>query len=225
MRDMTSRTLPEELFLLALDDEDGKLHSGDAVVLGLAGAELTELALADRIAFEDKKIVVTDAKPVGDAALDSALAGLVEKGEPVKPSSWLNKAKKHTRDTYADRLSNAGVIEENSKKVLGLIPVHRFPVKDAAAKAEIKARLDKVVLGGADGDDRTAALGALLHACKLGRHVYPGGDGSDARSRLKELASDDAAAKGVSQALAAINAAVTATVVAAVVSSQAASGQ
>lgn len=44
------RTIPEELLLLALDPTTGTTAQPQSLDLGLAGAQLVELALAGRIA-------------------------------------------------------------------------------------------------------------------------------------------------------------------------------
>ncbi len=51
------RTLPEELLLLALDPATGTTAQPQSLDLGLAGAQLVELALAGRIAPDGDRIV------------------------------------------------------------------------------------------------------------------------------------------------------------------------
>ena len=64
--------LAEELLVLALDDSNGKVHSSAAASLefGLAGAILMDLGLAGKLSFEQERLEVVDAAPVGDSILD-----------------------------------------------------------------------------------------------------------------------------------------------------------
>ena len=59
------RTLPEELLLLALDPATGTTAQPQSLDLGLAGAQLVELALAGRIAPDGDRIAVVVPRPTG----------------------------------------------------------------------------------------------------------------------------------------------------------------
>ncbi len=70
-------SLAEALFLLALDEKDGKVaFSGPRYAE--AGALLLDLALAGRIARSDKHLVVLNATPTGDRQLSGALEVMQE---------------------------------------------------------------------------------------------------------------------------------------------------
>ena len=76
------RTLPEELLLLALDPATGTTAQPQSLDLGLAGAQLVELALAGRIAPDGDRIAVVAPRPTGDPTLDCALELLRRRGTP-----------------------------------------------------------------------------------------------------------------------------------------------
>ena len=67
--------LMEELLLLALDDEKGKIISSSSCALpyGLRGALLLELFLAEKIDIVDKKIGVIDKSNTGNEVLGFTL--------------------------------------------------------------------------------------------------------------------------------------------------------
>ena len=67
--------LMEELLLLALDDEKGKIISSSSCALpyGLRGALLLELFLAEKNDVVDKKIDVINKNNTGNEVLDNAL--------------------------------------------------------------------------------------------------------------------------------------------------------
>ena len=69
-------TFAEEILLLALDDETGKIgHLGpQGLHYPLAGAVLMDLALRLKIDADLDKLVVVDPTPTGEALLDGPLA-------------------------------------------------------------------------------------------------------------------------------------------------------
>src|SRR3954466_13798401 len=81
------RTIPEELLLLALDPATGTTAQPQSLDLGLAGAQLVELALAGRIAPDGDRIAVVHPRPTGDPTLASALELLRRRGRQVRPGA------------------------------------------------------------------------------------------------------------------------------------------
>ena len=65
--------LPAEFALLAYDDDGKPVTDGTHLDNGLGGALLLELALAEKVDVEDKKVVVVDPAPTGDPLVDQAL--------------------------------------------------------------------------------------------------------------------------------------------------------
>ena len=72
--------LAEELFLVALDDEEGWITAPaqNALRFGLAAALLADLALLGKVAVEDRRVTPLDPTPVGDDLLDETLKRLAE---------------------------------------------------------------------------------------------------------------------------------------------------
>jgi hypothetical protein len=213
-----SLTLAEELLLLVLDDESGKPRL-DSSTLGfaLAGGWLLELALAGRVDVVDKRLRVLDPSPLGDPDLDGALAR-IERDKPRKPKDWLGKLAKDARRCAEERLVAGGQVRREERRVLGLVPVRRLPAGDPAAELEAYGRLRAAVLEGPAGrrpDERTAALAALVHGCKLGPKVFPDLDKKAVNARLAEIAAGDWAGEAIRKAVQEVEAAVMAAVLAA----------
>lgn len=69
--------------------DDIKGHTlAQSLDLGLAGAQLVELALAGRIAPDGDRIAVVAPRPTGDPTLDCALELLRRRGAPVRAVNW-----------------------------------------------------------------------------------------------------------------------------------------
>ncbi|MFI9809861.1 GPP34 family phosphoprotein [Streptomyces sp. NPDC052301] len=214
---MTS--LPEDLLLLALDDESGTAPSGP-LDLGLAGAELAELALGGHLVLRDGRLHAQADGRTGDPLLDAVLTELARK--PVKPSAWLSSRRKGMVAAYGTRLTETGLVTHQRSRAFGVLTTHRYPAADTSVKAGVRARLDAVATRQTEPDARTAALGSLVHAAGLARRLYGGRDGADARKTLRALAEGDWASRAVSREVAKATAAISASVAAAVAVSAAA---
>jgi hypothetical protein len=116
------RTIPEELLLLALDPATGTTAQPQSLDLGLAGAQLVELALAGRIAPDGDRIAVILARPTGDPTLDSALELLRRRGSPVRAVHWIGGPRLGLRQTYLTHLERCGMVHAVENHMCG-VPV------------------------------------------------------------------------------------------------------
>ncbi|ONK13718.1 GPP34 family phosphoprotein [Streptomyces sp. MP131-18] len=185
------RTIPEELLLLALDPATGTTAQPQSLDLGLAGAQLVELALAGRIAPDGDRIAVVLPRPTGDPTLDSALELLRRRGSPVRAVHWIGGPRLGLRQTYLTHLERCGMVHAVENQMCGVLPTTRYQATETAVSRQIRARLDTAIRTGTPPDARTAALAALAHAVGLGKHLYPGNEGRSSRSRLRDLIRHD----------------------------------
>ncbi|MEU6198142.1 GPP34 family phosphoprotein [Streptomyces sp. NPDC047061] len=185
------RTLPEELLLLALDPATGTTAQPQSLDLGLAGAQLVELALAGRIAPDGDRIAVVQPRPTGDPTLDCALELLRRRGAPVRAVNWIGGPRLGLRQVYLAHLERCGMVAAVAGQMCGVLPTTRYQATDNAVTREIRGRLDSAIRTGVPPDPRTAALAALAHAVGLGKHLYPGNEGRSSRSRLRDLIRHD----------------------------------
>ena len=193
--------IAEELLLLLLDEESGKLlvdaqtHADPA----LAGSVLVELAIAGRvdIAAENDgggesatvkagRLYVRDASPIGDPLLDEAMNRMAD-WTGKRPQTVVQKLVKGLRKTLAGRLAAAGVLSEEHARVLGLFPTTRWPERDARPEHEIRARVAAVLDGSTAVDIRTGRLavhGADRERARQSRSARgPGGTPRAQRAR------------------------------------------
>ncbi len=185
------RSIPEELLLLALDPATGTTAQPQSLDLGLAGAQLVELAMAGRIAPDGDRIAVVVARPTGDPTLDCALELLRRRGAPVRAVNWIGGPRLGLRQTYLSHLERCGMVHAVAGQMCGVLPTTRYQATDTEISREIRARLDTAIRTGVPPDPRTAALAALAHAVGLGKHLYPGNEGRSSRSRLRDLIRHD----------------------------------
>ncbi|WP_345360379.1 GOLPH3/VPS74 family protein [Actinoallomurus liliacearum] len=215
-------TLADELLLLALREEDGSALIGSAELdCGVAGALLAELALAERVQLVDGRVVAADQSPLGDPDLDGLLASITADGKPRKAEQWVSRTRRdEIRKRRLGRLAAIGILEEREHKFL-FFKHTSYPERDPGPEQELRARL-RAVLDGAPADERSGALLAIVHACRLDRKAFPDVDGKVLRGRVREITEEQWAGRAVAKVIASIHAAVMAATSAAVIASNAA---
>lgn len=194
------RTLGEDIVLLAIKP-DGHLSVWDKLRFALAGSELVRLAAARRVEVVDKRIVLVDSGPLGDPFLAAALADIERSTRPPRATDWVKRrGRQRLVDEYLARLTDAGVIRTERRKVMGLFTTTRWYVLDIGRQADARSRLDEIARSTGPIDSAQAAFGGLVHAVHLDAALYPGRDGKPARERLKRIARRDATANAVQSA-------------------------
>lgn len=209
--------IAEDLLLLLLDDESGKLSGTSAPGMSLGGALLVELALGGAVAVEEKrrhgwgaaKVFPVTGVEVADPMLAGALEIVAEKPRPAQ--DLVGRLGKNLLPQLADALVARGILERRDDRVLGIFPRRRWPEADSSHEAELRRQLADSLVRGLAPDERTAALIALLSALDRAPSVVErdGLSKREIRARAKEIAKGNWAAAGVRDA---VNAATAATV-------------
>ncbi|MEU5834873.1 GPP34 family phosphoprotein [Streptomyces diacarni] len=197
-------TLGEEITLLSLDDDTGTAKDRPAAGWAVAGGTLLELTLAGRVAATEGRLAVTDPTPTGDALLDGRLAALTEwtaQDDQAKVGDWLSKDQAKAFDAAVANLCARGVITEKKHRTLGIFVTRRYPEADGSVERELRHRLADVVLDGAEPDERTTGLIALLHASNLHAAAFPDVARKQVSPRMESIAEGQWAAEDVRRAL------------------------
>ncbi|WP_435742440.1 GOLPH3/VPS74 family protein [Nocardioides sp. SYSU DS0663] len=208
----------EDLLLLLLDDESGSLQATTHLQVALGGALLVELALRGAVEVEEKRgfwhtakvRAVAPASAVADEPeLADALSTVAERDRSAQ--DLVTRLGKGARDRLLGSLVERGLVRLEHDKLLGLFPRRRWPAVDSAHEEQVRRALRAALVEGAEPDDRTRALVALLHALGRAHRTidHEGLSGSQVRRRAKELAEGEWAAAAVRDAITASTAAVT----------------
>ncbi|HLK56651.1 MAG TPA: GPP34 family phosphoprotein [Chthonomonadaceae bacterium] len=214
-------SLPESLLLLSLD-EGGHNRAVATGVLNyaVAGAVLFELHLRQCIRVVAKQVEVLDATPTGDACLDAVLEALQASTAQRSIQYWILTLSRNVRmvENVASGLVARGILREEQNRVLGLIPVRRYPTEDPNAGADLRDRLYSAIMGDLAPDVRDRALIALAHRCALLAPLFLKEERQEAKMRilalLKAPSAPSADFAGAVQALDSANAAVIASMAA-----------
>ena len=215
-------TLPQELYLLALHEEKGRVPASLSTSLhyGLGGAILAELILQGRVGLDDnrKAVVVNNGMFGDDDLLNEGLERIQASGRHHKATYWVSTFSdyiKKLEKRLANRLVDQGVLRKEEKRFLGVVPYEAFPALDASARFWIKQHLRSVVLGGETPDAHTATLLSLMRACDLLGRVFTRDELKMARRKIETLTRGEVIGEAVQQAIETIEAATMAAIMAA----------
>ncbi len=197
--------LAEELFLLALDDEDGWIAAPalNTMRYGLVSALLADLALQSKIAIEDQRVSLLDAAPIGDDLLDDTLRRIADSSKPRKLRYWLTALGfRKLPKLVAERLVAQGILREEEQRYLWVLPYAVSPQQEASAKYWIKQNLRAIALTAARSERRGIVLLSLLKGCRLLSLVFTRDERKAARKRIDELVKGEDFGAAVAQTLA-----------------------
>ncbi|MFI5765445.1 GPP34 family phosphoprotein [Streptomyces sp. NPDC051563] len=197
-------TLAEEIMLLSLDDESGSVKQRAVVGWAVAGALLLELVLAERVRVSGKYLELADAPPTGEELLDGRvelLRAWVGGRDRRRVTEWLTKDQAKAVAPVVERLVGRGVVVEERRKALGVFPVRRYPEADGTAERALRERLAAAVVEGAEPDERTASLIAVIHAAGLHGLAFPGSPRKEITARTEAIADGQWAAGSIRTAI------------------------
>jgi golgi phosphoprotein 3 len=224
-------TLPEEVLLLALRDEEGTIPMGSLYVYALGGAILAELVLQGRVSVgqpkRSKLVQLADSRATGDLLLDEAHANIRKAKRRASVATWVHRLSYPSpRDRIAERLVQRGILRRAEGKVLLVFSRSTWPTVDPHPEAEMVERLRRAIFEGERPSVRTAALIGLAHPSGLLSQVFPGRELKHRKKEIAHLVEEvhpaDAISEAVREAIAATMVAVqTATMGAVVVAGSA----
>jgi hypothetical protein len=213
--------IAEDLLLLLLDEESGKVAASDSAAVALGGAVLAELALLGAVTVDEQtsrwkapKVRVTGPAP-DDRVLADALEVVAEKERSAQ--DLVQRFGKGLVQTLGDRMADRGILERRQSRLLGMLPRTRWPIADSTHEAAVRQSLTSVLVQGTTPDSRTGVLVAVLSAIDRAHKVVDrdGMSRRDVKQRAKEISEGAWAATGVRDAIKGTNAAVVAAVAAA----------
>ena len=212
-------TTAEDLLLIVTDAETGKPQldsmKADPVI---GGAHLLDLVAAGHLALTGEgrkaRVVVTSLATAGDPVLEQAFARVRNRGRQT-PQNTVTKLGKHGRKNAYAALVEKGQMRARPAKALGIFPLTRHDVVDAARRHDLVSRVRASLLHDQPADAETGPLIGLLSAADLTKLLVDKPDRKQAKARAKVVAEGDWASEGVRKAIQAAQTAVTAGIVAA----------
>ena len=162
--------LYEEIFLLTIHEDKGTILSTAQLNLpyGLAGALLTELILRGKLQINPRhRVEVLDANQTGDEFLDVTLREILAAEQLRKVGYWINKLSddyKKISKRLVERLVKDGIVTQEDKRILWVIPCPGSPEPCGSAKYWLKTRLRKEALADQEASLQDLALLSLVQS-------------------------------------------------------------
>ncbi|SFR16132.1 Golgi phosphoprotein 3 (GPP34) [Lentzea waywayandensis] len=190
--------LPEDLMLLFLDEETGRVLMDTASIhTALAGAVLLELVSSGRVAFDADgvKLAVVDPAPLQNELLQESLIRFYE---PMEPTRAVKRLLPHVRDNVMAQLVDQGVLTLENTRMFGIFPTKRYVIQDPQAISDLRDAICKAALRRRAPDEHIGALMSLLYAVNAVYEVFHGDiDRGEINARAGEIADGDWAAEAV----------------------------
>ncbi|NCC52106.1 MAG: GPP34 family phosphoprotein [Spartobacteria bacterium] len=189
-------TFAEELLLLTLDDESGVIKELPAQQMdrAMVGAVLMEMAMANRIDTDDKRLHIIDATPAPDPMQNVLLDELKAHDNELFITDvldYLSIYGRTIRDRTLEHLISKGILRLDEQRILWVFERRRYPLIDNREIEEVKSRLRHIILGDDLPDPRDAILISLVDACGLFREIFSLDELKSVCGRIKQLAKLD----------------------------------
>ncbi|MEW2386056.1 GPP34 family phosphoprotein [Micromonospora sp. NPDC047707] len=173
--------LRDELFLLGHNDDTGQPHiHRQALALGMAGAVLTDLFLAGRIALDDnedarpggRRLWLRLDRPVGDLIADTAITSVRYANPAPTLRGWLTWFADDLYERTRAGLHAGGILHRTSRRRLGgLARTEVYLATDTKWAVVARSRLRYLAAGREPPDNHTAALAGLVAVLGLATHL------------------------------------------------------
>jgi len=203
---MVPLTLAEQLLLLALDDETGKLLSlpDRSLDYALAGAIIADLTRVGRVAVDRDTIEILDRTPVASAPEDIGLQELV-KAEMTSLRGALSHLAGDAhglRKRLIGQLVGKGILKEEDKEFLWVFHFSRYPLADPTAESAIRQRLrNRILMKEVPATETDHVLISLVHVCDLESLLLSDEERKTHAERIREIWTRDKIGKAVMDCL------------------------
>lgn len=213
-------TIPQALFLLARDDETGKPLGNYNSYIQPAGA-LAELIMMERLAIRSGRkaiLEVLDDSATGSAYLDTVLGRVAASSHPHTIQRWVGKlyGMRGRVRMIAEELVAKGVVEDVSRKWLGIFPLSRWKMRSTGPKRQLKSDMSRILFR--DSSEPDEWIGTVIAIANAGHLLKRNFDREDLRmhkAHIKGVVAGDWPAAGAAKQ--AIQAAIAAATSAAVI--------
>ena len=184
-------SLPEELILMLLNEENGYFHQvpGWNLNCAVVGAVLAELSLLSRIDTDIESLFLIDRAETGDPALDPILKEIAD--EPVQRNAqyWIERLASHAEaiiDLSLDRLVDLKILEQQDGNFWMLSPTawQSKPFDDSREGSTdqfVKTRISKVIFNNEIPDPRDVIIICLINTCDVFRFMFQLDDETEER--------------------------------------------
>jgi hypothetical protein len=220
-----SLTLKEKYILLNYHPEKGRILGNTSFFnLGLAGSILLELAEKEKIKIENKRIVLLDNKTTFDAGLDVVTELMTAVNKPRRVSFWIRRISRfgfvrRLRKTLLEELISKKYLRKEEARFL-FFRYYKYIAVENRSRNELIKSIRELVLHKKETDRDVVLLSILIGSTRMVNRIFVWGERRIARARIKEIAKNNEIAKGLNDAIAAIQTALITSVAVSAAASQ-----
>ncbi len=186
---MDRERLAADFFLIAHDEFSGKLRiSRDLLSCGLVGAQLAELIMANRLAVQGGRVLVTEVRGDGDEIGAYVAESISRQTSTHSVRVWVDTFREMLYELVVRRLVEEGVVrrEQGGRQLMRKRP-DRFPATDLLAAARPRLRLEHMLRTPQEFDLPGAILAVLVGAVGVETVLDPEIDRVAARELMARL--------------------------------------
>ncbi len=204
-------TLPEELILMLLNEDNGYFHQvpGWQLNCAVAGAVLAELSLLSRIDTDLDSLFLICNTQTGDPALDPTLEEIADEPKQRNAQYWIERLAHRAEsiiELSLDRLVDLHILEHHNGEFWTLAPIsavrHSYQNVDSIADSAgqfIKTRIAKIIFTNAIPDPRDVIIVCLINTCDVFRFMFQLDD--DAEERIRIICKMDLIGRSLAEAV------------------------
>ena len=194
--DVTSRTLslPEELILMLLNEENGYFHQvpGWNLNCAVAGAVLAELSLRNRIDTDADSLFLVDLTRTGDPILDPFLDEIISEPDERNAQYWIERLAPRAEsviDETLERMVSLNILDAHDGDFWTLSgKAKNSDIFQAAADdgegGFVKDRIGSAVIEDRIPDPRDIILICLINTCDVFRFIFQLDEEAEERIRF-----------------------------------------
>jgi hypothetical protein len=199
-------TLAEDIILLLLDDDTGKLASIDLMTLNyaMAGAVLMDLALRNKIDNDLESLIVADSTPTGLQMLDTYLDKISSENKENNTRYWLTELSNYGEDIVDSALNmlvEKKILKTEEKKILWVIGTRVYPMIDDKEEKEVKRRIIDLLMSDEIPTPQDVVLVSLMDTCSLFTTILSSKEVEKLSSRIEQIKKLDLIGQEVTKVL------------------------
>ena len=167
-------SIAESLYLIALDDEEGRILAAaeKTVVPGVIAACILELYLLKKIKLDGGNISVVDTIGTGNGILDNVLKKLQTGPSFLDQINSLSSKFKDIQEDLNALLAQRGILKKEETKLLWIPLSDRMDNANYAFEQEIRNNLRAIVFKSAKPSPAFTILFSLIDDCNILDEVF-----------------------------------------------------
>lgn len=168
-------SIAEGLYLIALDDEEGRLLSAaeKTIIPGLLSAAILEMYIQKKISLSEGHLKVINSNGTGNVVLDKILHKLHSGIEVIEQVKNLEHDFKDIMNDLNQLLAQRGILQKEETKLLWIPLSERMDNANYAFEKEIRDNLKAIVFKNAKPSPSFAVLMSLIYNCNILEEVFP----------------------------------------------------